>query len=285
MPEEASRENPMADEPWIMVSKRPEPANAPWIVDVQGYQEFGAPKVVRRELPSAIIPLILVLGEGFSLHDEAGFMRDLRQSFVAGLTERHVLIGSSGNAACLQINLTPPGARRLFRIDMHDIAGRVLDLRGLLGVEVELLAEELAETRGWMARLMAFEQFVAAKIGEAQPACGLAAAAGNAITGSGGAVSISALAENLGISRKHLHNRFRQEFGLAPKSFARIVRFQSALAGLEHGTCTSLADLAAACGYADQAHFNRDFRAFSGVSPRVFMAQRLPDGSVGIPAG
>ena len=274
-------ESESSDGCWTLIRKEPEPANARWIVGIEGYEEAHASPVVRRELPSAIIPVILVLDEGFSLHDEHGSVRSLERSFTAGLTGNHVLIGSHGKATCLQINLTPQGARRLFRIDMQEIAGRVVDLEEILGAESEILVDRLANMPGWVQRLDHLESVVAEKIAAGFADSALAAAAGKAIVNSKGAVSIVGLAGDLGVSRKHLHRRFRQDFGLAPKAFARIVRFQSALSWLEHGEWTSLADLAVACGYADQAHFNRDFRAFSGVSPGSLLVQRLPDGSVG----
>ena len=89
------------------------------------------------------------------------------------------------------------------------------------------------------------------------------------------------LAAELGWSRRHLAARFRDEVGVSPKALARLLRFERALELL--GTRT-LADIAYECGYYDQAHFNRDFRAFAGATPGELLARRLPDGG-GVTAG
>ena len=73
---------------------------------------------------------------------------------------------------------------------------------------------------------------------------------------------------------------FRDQVGLTPKAFWRVRRFQAALRHVESGLGRGSrhrpfngAALAAALGYFDQAHFNREFRVFTGVSPRVYLAQ------------
>jgi AraC-like DNA-binding protein len=66
---------------------------------------------------------------------------------------------------------------------------------------------------------------------------------------------------------------------------ARIFRFERAMQGLAAGRYGSLADLASDCGYADQAHFNREFARFSGETPRVLKARILPDGTGVMAAG
>ena len=85
----------------------------------------------------------------------------------------------------------------------------------------------------------------------------------------------------LGCSRKHLTVRFGREFGMPPKLFARTLRFDRAIRLLRRSKITRWAELADACGYADQAHLTRDLRAFAGNPPASFIRRKLP-GEAGV---
>ena len=77
-------------------------------------------------------------------------------------------------------------------------------------------------------------------------------------------------------------DRFRREVGTTPKAFARLLRFRHAYDTLISApTTTSLATLAADCGYADQPHFTREFRSFAGCTPTELIAEMLVDGNQG----
>ena len=89
---------------------------------------------------------------------------------------------------------------------------------------------------------------------------------------SSGLVTIRALVEETGWSQKHLISQFREHIGLAPKMFARVMRFGSAVDRLRRKEHASLTELALDCGYYDQAHFDRDFRAFAGVTPTELLS-------------
>jgi AraC-like DNA-binding protein len=87
-----------------------------------------------------------------------------------------------------------------------------------------------------------------------------------------GTLGVEAVARELGCSRRHLAARFGEELGLSPKRLARVLRFRRAHALLGERPGTPLAGLAAECGYADQAHLTREFRALAGVTPGAFAA-------------
>jgi AraC-like DNA-binding protein len=92
---------------------------------------------------------------------------------------------------------------------------------------------------------------------------------------------VSALAAGTGWSERHLTSRFRAEIGLTPKAAARVIRFDRARKLLvrnltEHADASyRLADLAADCGYFDQAHLAREFRALAGCPPSQWLAEEF----------
>src|SRR5262249_36673949 len=73
---------------------------------------------------------------------------------------------------------------------------------------------------------------------------------------------------------RQLERGFRQVLGTSPKSFARTVRFQQAERRLMFDPDAGLTDLAHECGYFDQAHFIKDFKAFTGKTPAQY-AERM----------
>jgi AraC-like DNA-binding protein len=95
------------------------------------------------------------------------------------------------------------------------------------------------------------------------------------ITGEGANTGIENLAREIGWSRRHLRERFRDEIGVTPKVLARIARFEHACALLKRAR-GKLAEVAAAAGYHDQSHMTRDWRAFGGCTPTTWIREQLP---------
>lgn len=83
---------------------------------------------------------------------------------------------------------------------------------------------------------------------------------------------VEALAERAGLGVRALQRMFRRHVGASPKRLLRRVRLQEAALRIERGEPTSLAGLAADLGYADQAHFTRDFKTAVGKTPRALAA-------------
>ena len=79
------------------------------------------------------------------------------------------------------------------------------------------------------------------------------------------------------MSRERFSKAFRREFGLTPKTFARVRRFARTLRVRRQEPSLTGAALAAQCGYVDQAHMIHDFQEFSGSAPSALWRHELPD--------
>jgi AraC-like DNA-binding protein len=236
-----------------------------------GYVEDAAAPVRRLQVPRTGLPLIVSLGPSLDVAPAARPADGQRvTSFLAGLHEHAVVTAYAGPQAGVQMDLTPLGALVLFGGAAAEAANRVVSLADVLGTEAGRLAEQLAHASDWAARFDLLDRLLTARLATARrPAPELAHAVAR-LTAREGGVAVGRLAEETGWSRQHLALRLRQELGLTPKTLGRLARFERATRLI--ATAPSLADLAAACGYADQAHLAHEFRAFAGRTPGAFAA-------------
>jgi AraC-like DNA-binding protein len=247
----------------------PSPALRGSVRRLAGWYERVEHPVVRRELPGGRIVLVISFGPPLEVDGRS------YGSFVAGMHETAAITEHAGVSHGIQAYLTPLGAERLFGMPMGELAGGGADLTDVLGPEAAELAERLYEAPGWAARFALFERFIAARVADGPRVPPELEWAWGRLLASDGAVPVGALADEVGWSRRHLAARFREHIGLPPKALARVLRFERAAQRVRDGA--GLPDVALDSGYYDQAHFNRDFRAFAGVTPTEYQVTSVQD--------
>lgn len=92
---------------------------------------------------------------------------------------------------------------------------------------------------------------------------------------------VNAVADDLGVSERHLRRVFHETVGVSPKAYARLTRFHRALRAAHEDARASWTSIAASSGYYDQAHLIADFRAIAGVTPSALLRELRAVGSVG----
>lgn len=254
---------------WLRRAVRPELAGL--VDDIVFYRETGLPMVGRVEVASLVVPLVISFGAPFSIAlGRTPRDGDRIASFAAGLFAGPVVMDSPGTAECVQVNFTPPGAARFFGVPMSELADAMVTLDDLGDRAIRTLAQRLADDQDPARRLDLVEAFVLKRVLAGRLFDPAIAWAYRRIVETDGAVRIASLAAELDCSRKHLAGRFRREVGLPPKTVARLARFQGALVLSSRASAPDWAEIAAACGYADQAHLTREFTAFAGASPAAW---------------
>ncbi|MFC6576050.1 AraC family transcriptional regulator [Planomonospora parontospora] len=241
----------------------PSPALQPYVRQLSAYSERYDTPLERRQPPFAGIVLIFGFGAPLGLDGPGGARR--LASFTGGLHETYVDTVTTGAAEGVQVDLTPAGARRLLGIPLSELANRVIPLEEALGPWAGTAVERLAGAGDRHARLALLDGLLVRRIHTAPDPDPRVGWAWSRLVATGGAAGVAALARELGWSHRHLVARFRDQIGLTPKAAARVLRFEHALDRLRGGARP--ADTAAACGYYDQAHMNRDFRTMAGASP------------------
>ncbi|GAA0398051.1 helix-turn-helix domain-containing protein [Streptomyces luteireticuli] len=196
--------------------------------------------------------------------------QDMGASPVTGMRDRPMTIEQAGRMHGLTVQLTAPGAHALFGVPLRELTDSYAGFHDLLGTGSRHLTDRLAEAPDWPARFRLLDSYLIARIGAGPELPAQVRHAWQRLSMLSGDVRIGALADEVGWSRQHLNARFRREIGLSPKSVARIARLQRSLSLMYDTGPLSWADAAAAAGYADQPHLNRDFRMLTGCSPTEF---------------
>jgi AraC-like DNA-binding protein len=258
-------------------ARRAVPALRPFLGALTGYAYRGEPPELHRGLPSRYLTIVISLDEPLGVA-WPGEPVDKFHTLVGGLHSTAVRIGNSPNTAGIQLALTPAGSRALLGVPPGELGSLVINLDDVLGRPARLLGEQLRAEDSWRKRFDLLEHLLLTSWRDEpapQPRAELSWAWRRLCETAGG-VGVQVLAREVGWSRRHLSERFRTEYGLAPKVAARVMRFEQAVGRLKRQPQTRLADLAADLGYSDQAHLTREWHSIAGCSPRQWMAEELP---------
>ena len=275
------------------VRVRPAVPLRPYIAWYSGYRQAGVGPAVHRGMPSPYLTLIFTLDEPLTVaaHPDPAQRPGAFDTLAGGLHTSPAVITHDGWQSGIQVALSPLGSRPLLGLPAGELAGIDVPAAAVLGVLAAEIRERLRAARTWPDRFAVVDSVLTAQLlrhrdgggavaPDVSPEVGMA---WRALLGTGGQARIAGLAGETGWSARHLQGRLRTETGLTPKAAARVIRFDRARRlMLRRGNSGAggpgglvLADLAAECGYYDQAHLDREFRALAGCSPSRWLAEEF----------
>jgi AraC-like DNA-binding protein len=235
------------------------PHLSPWVECVWTLR--GKSDGRQRVLPDGRIEIIIHSGEPMQHQG-----RPQPRQLIAGQMDGCLLLEAAGPVDVTGIRLRPEAASTFFATPAGLLTNRFVELADVCGTAfARRLSESESLTRVW--------DLLDDRLSAAQPPDALTAAAVRAISAAGGALSVDTLAQRLGVSPRSVNRAFNEHVGIPAKLFGQILRFQGVLAAWENGDWNRLADLAADCGFYDQAHLCHEFLRFSGTNPSSFFEQ------------
>jgi AraC-like DNA-binding protein len=271
---------------------------------VHGYfaSEGFLPRVLHeRHLPSLEVPIVLNFAAPHRSIDPSDPKRttEHRNAWVVALQHRHQLREAFGARDFMVIRFTPIGAQMLLRTPMHLLTDRILALEEIDGRFARLLTTHAEAARDWATRFDIVENIIGERLASAPPPPPGLLHSWRMLHESPRDLDLARLPAEFGCSRRHLIAQFHTYFGMAPKTIARIRRFNLAVEAINRlgrrdpasypegkpyldsqgaGTARAAAktairwaDLALDCGYYDQSHLINEVRSFSGLSPLEFL--------------
>lgn len=195
---------------------------------------------------------------------------------IVGTMTKPLLVTREGATDLFGIRFRPGGLIAFLPLTAAELTDGHIDLSVVAGRLAEELWDRLAEAEP-ARRAAVAEAALLARL----PASGLIDPTIHhcvaRLEATRGALPIARLEASTGLSGRQIERKFAHHVGLAPKTFARIVRFRSLLSAAWTTGPRDWAGLAVDAGYADQPHLVREFRSLAGLSPNAYFATRDED--------
>ena len=255
------------------------PALAPYVASVTAYDVVhGAPSGVHIGMPSTELTFVLPLDDPLVVSwDGQPESRTTSWASASGLHTRPAAIHHAPRQRGIQLSVTVAGARALWGTPAAALSGGLLDLRDLDAGWAHL-PERVAGAATWPERLALVEAELLRALRRHRPAPPRPEVARAMALLTRGA-RVADTADEVGYSRRRLSTLVREEAGVTPQDLQRLGRFADAhrrwRACLLEGS-GSVASVAAASGYADQAHLAREWRVLAGCSPTEWARREFP---------
>lgn len=201
--------------------------------------------------------------------------------WFSGISEGPIDTEAPHGSVLLGVAFAARGAASLLPMAQAEVANRTGSFADIFGRDAIEMRDRLLEMSEASTRLAFVEQWLLGICISGRHIHPLVDWATRRLAECGGQLRTAELARDAGVSRKHLAGLFRDQVGLAPKTLARIHRFQRAIGAIGERRDIDWSELADRCGYYDQSHLIHDFRRFAGMSPSDFARRAQPDaGSV-----
>jgi AraC-like DNA-binding protein len=251
---------------------RPAAALAPfveclWTAEDEGDGRHDAAVAVPESvLPDGCLEWIFHVGSPYRRFVAPGKAEIQPASLLVGLITGPLWLAPTGPIATVGVRFRPGGAHPLLRLPLEELTDSAVATPDLFGAAGRALEETIVSAQDLDSARSALERFLTRRLETLDQDRRLGAAV-SAVLRSGGRAAVFELARLSGWSPRQLEREFRRRVGVPPKTLSRIARFQNAMRLSARAPGASWARVAAAAGYADQAHLIRDFRDFSGTTP------------------
>lgn len=183
---------------------------------------------------------------------------------------------AEGGTRMFGIRIKPEGLTELFCIPVAQVLNSVVDGRDILGKEAVALCDYMTGVEETGTLIRTAETFLLSRLANVPATHNYVREACRLIRSTKGTLSVEALSNQLYISKRQLERTFKQQMGATPKTYQRMIRFRAAYRYARSRQTTGLrwTDVSYESGYADQAHFIREFREFTGETPGILALNR-----------
>ncbi len=241
------------------------------------YRDYNPIHSVDRFLPDGNVNIIIDLTDYPKYIYDNNTLKEIqtcRNGWFSGIRNNYITIPSGKDNEMFVINFHKGKAYPFVQMPLNELTDSVVDGDLVLTNEIMELREMVLEAPFISNKFFIAENFLHKIFCNKLIVNPFIEFAVNKIVQSPNQMSIEHISNKIGYSQKHLIKLFKDNVGLSPKGFLKIIRFQKAISEIADTKSPDWTGIAFESGYYDQAHFINDFKAFSGFTPSQYLQKQ-----------
>ncbi len=226
-------------------------------------------------VPDGCMKLIFHYGDTYKHYPKEGGSLILPRCFLIGQLTKPYQVEPTGETGTFFVCFRPNGFLPFATMPIKELENTAVPLEKLFGQEGEEIGQKILNATSTSDRIEMIETFLLNYLTDKQTIDNVVKATIETILTGNGQISVHGLSEKNNINRRQLVRKFALAIGLSPKQLSKTIRIQATLKTLLTTKVESLTDLAYENEYFDQAHFIKDFKEFTGLTPKEFYGDHL----------
>lgn len=225
-------------------------------------------------VPDGCMEMIFHYGDLYKQYMEDGQAVVQPRSCVFGQLTKPLVIEPTGVTGIFSVRFHYEGFIPFASIPIKEMDDKAISLERLFGEEGIGLEKNILESKTPEEKINHVEEFLLKRL-DANAIDKVVQSTIDTIITANGQISISELSQQTHINRRQLERKFSSAVGLSPKQLSKTIRLQTTLKLLLNKEFTNLTALAHESEFYDQAHFIKDFKEFTGLTPKEFYGENL----------
>ncbi|MPS75030.1 MAG: AraC family transcriptional regulator [Chryseobacterium sp.] len=195
--------------------------------------------------------------------------------FVIGQLTRPLEIEPTGETGIFSVRFHPEGFLPFTTTSIKEMENTAVSLEKLFGKDRQEIEQQIINANSTSERIKLIEIFLLNRLTDTETIDRIVKSTVETIITANGQLSVDELSTLTQVDRRQLLRKFSSAIGLSPKQLSRTIRLQAALKMLLNDQFSNLAELAYENEYYDQAHFIKEFKEFTGSTPKEFYGTHL----------
>ncbi|TAE84221.1 MAG: AraC family transcriptional regulator [Bacteroidetes bacterium] len=226
-------------------------------------------------VPDGTMKLIFHYGDTYKHHPPSGKSVLLPKCFLIGQLTRPYVVEPVGVTGSFVVRFHPNGFLPFSTIPIKKMENTAVPIGKLFGQEGETIGNKILAAHSTLERINHIEAFLLKLLTDKKVIDHVVKSTIETMLEANGKFAVSEFSQKMNINRRQLARKFSTTIGLSPKQLSKTIRIQAALKTLLAKETISLTDLAYENEYFDQAHFIKDFKEFTGLTPKEFYGEEL----------